>query len=104
MNDMAATPAPVPTVMTKSIPPETGSLVTPAPTSAVDMNVTAAPAPALPPQTLESGHAGNAAAPDIFTRIAELVSTHPGIVFFLGCLFVITIVVLIDYRRKRNNG
>ncbi|VVB88607.1 Helix-turn-helix domain protein [uncultured archaeon] len=35
---------------------------------------------------------------------SDIFSSHPGIVFLLGCLFVIMILVILEYRRKRRNG
>lgn len=56
----------------------------------------------LPPSMLESG--ASKAAPDILTRIADMIIAHPSILFLLGCLFAVTLLVFLDYRRKRKNG
>ncbi|MCX9083363.1 MAG: helix-turn-helix domain-containing protein [Candidatus Methanoperedens sp.] len=44
------------------------------------------------------------AAPDIFTNIADTITAHPGLVFFMGCLFVIALFIIMDFLRKRKNG
>jgi hypothetical protein len=41
--------------------------------------------------------------PDIFTNISNTIIAHPGLVFFMGCLFVIALSIIMDYRRKRKN-
>jgi predicted transcriptional regulator len=41
------------------------------------------------------------AEPDTVTGIINFIIAHPGIVFMLGCLFVIIIFIIIDYRRKK---
>ncbi len=43
-------------------------------------------------------------APDILTRIADTIAAHPGIMFFIGCLFVVTLLIIVDYYRKRKSG
>lgn len=114
------TATPVQTVMTKSIPAAVPSPIAPAPTveaqyaaPAVTQTV-AAPAQevswntnaAVPPQPApmaDSGAVSNAA-PDIFTRIADTISAHPGLVFLFGCLFIVVLLIIMDYRRKRKNG
>lgn len=42
--------------------------------------------------------------PDIISRVTDLVFTHPGLLFLLGCLFVILLVITIEYFRKRKNS
>lgn len=39
--------------------------------------------------------------PEIFTNMANSINAHPGLVFFLGCMFVITLFIIMDYRRKK---
>lgn len=51
---------------------------------------------------LDSGAAGQAV-PDIFTNISNTIIAHPGLVFFMGCLFMIALFIILDYRRKRKN-
>jgi DNA-binding transcriptional ArsR family regulator len=72
-----ATPAAVPPI------PTAAHAVTPAPTSI--------------PESVASR------APDIFTSISNTITAHPGLLFLIGCLFVITLLIIMDYRRKREN-
>lgn len=44
------------------------------------------------------------AAPDIFTNLANTITAHPGLVFFMGCLFVIALFIIMDFLKKRKNG
>ncbi len=91
----------------------------PAPTPAVLLNETAlnetirsadiagnAQATTTLPAAVESvqSPAVNSAAPDIFTRMVDIISAHPGIVFLSGCLFAVVLLVIMDYRRKRKNS
>ncbi len=64
------------------------------------LNITPTPPPAQT-HILEKG-ASNAM-PDIQTRIADTITAHPGIVFLLGCLFIIALLVILDLRRKKKN-
>lgn len=41
------------------------------------------------------------AEPDTVTGIINFIIAHPGIVFMLGCLFVIVLFIIMDYRRKK---
>jgi DNA-binding transcriptional ArsR family regulator len=41
--------------------------------------------------------------PGILANITDTILTHPGLVFLLGCLFVIAMLVLFDYIKKRKN-
>jgi predicted transcriptional regulator len=50
----------------------------------------------------DSGAAGQAA-PDFLTNIANTIAAHPGLIFFMGCLFMIALFIILDYRRKRKN-
>lgn len=96
---------PAVTVAGESVPPaSTQAAITPAPTpfSSLDINATAIPSPA--PAAMPADGAMSGDAPDIFTRAADAISSHPGIVFFLGCLFVIILLIVFDYRRRRKNG
>lgn len=54
----------------------------------------------LQPQVLEKS-ASSTAVPDILTRVSDFVVSHPGIVFLLGCLFVIVLFIILDYRGKK---
>jgi predicted transcriptional regulator len=120
----APTATPVQTVMTKSIPAAVPSPVAPTPAvgaqyaAPVATQTVAAPAPAqavswnnnatMPPHPqpapmADSGAVSNAA-PDILTRIADNISAHPGLVFLFGCLFIVLLLIIMDYRRRRKNG
>ncbi|MCZ7385185.1 MAG: winged helix-turn-helix domain-containing protein [Candidatus Methanoperedens sp.] len=102
----AATPmvSPVPTDGVQSIPPAASTPIVPEPTSVGvwSANATATPVP-VQTSALDNG-AASQAAPDIFTNLANTITAHPGLVFLTGCLFVIALLIVIDYRRKRKNG
>ncbi len=92
---------PVPTVEVQSIPAPTSTLIVPAPAPVYAGNASATAAPVtVQPSMLDSG-AVSRAAPDIFTNIANMIASHPGLVFFMGCLFVIAIFVLVEYRKRK---
>lgn len=92
---------PVPTAEVQSIPAATSTptVPAPAPVGAWSANATATPVP-VQPSALDSG-AASQAAPDIFTNIANMIAAHPGLVFFMGCLFVIAIFVVVEYRKRK---
>lgn len=100
-----ATPivSPVPTSEVQSIPAATSTPIVPAPTSvgAWSANATATPVP-VQPSALDNG-ATSQAAPDIFTNLANTITAHPGLLFLMGCLFVVALFIIMDYRRKRKN-
>ncbi len=109
---IAPTPVvPVPTVDVQSIPAATATpiapapivppapITTPAPALEYAVNATAAPV-TVQPSVLDSG-AVSKAAPDLFTNIANMIAAHPGLVFFLGCLFVIAIFAVVEYRKRK---
>ncbi len=82
------------------IPAATSTPIVPAPSvGAWSANATATPVPVQPP--MPEGGAASQAAPDIFTNIANMIAVHPGLVFFLGCLFVIAIFVVVEYRKRK---
>ena len=56
----------------------------------------------VPVQPLDN--ASISPAPGIFTDLANTIYAHPGLVFLLGCLFVVAILLITDYRKKRKNG
>ena len=66
-----------------------------------NLNITQTPS-SVQTHILEKGAATNAM-PDILTRIADTITAHPGIVFLLGCLFIIALFVILDLRRKKKN-
>ncbi len=96
-----ATPAATPasTVMDKAVSPP--MVTEPTFGGALNASATATP-PSVPPSISDSGTISNAA-PDTFTRIADAISSHPGIVFLIGCLFVILLLGIMDYRKRRKN-
>jgi predicted transcriptional regulator len=118
----APTATPVQTVMTKSVPaaipspvaPEAATqYVTPAATPAAiapppaqtvswNPNATVPPHP-QPAPMIDSGAVSNAA-PDILTRMADTISAHPGLVFLFGCLFILLLLIIMDYRRRLKNS
>ncbi|MCX9025650.1 MAG: helix-turn-helix domain-containing protein [Candidatus Methanoperedens sp.] len=94
---------PMATGEVQTIPAVTSTPIAPAPTSAgAWANATATPVP-VSPSALNSG-AANQPAPDIFTNLANTITAHPGLVFFLGCLFVIAMLIIMDSFRKKKNG
>ncbi|MDP3103491.1 MAG: helix-turn-helix domain-containing protein [Candidatus Methanoperedens sp.] len=74
-------------------------------TSAVSVQSTAAAAqtPAPTPLMYEGG-AVKGGAPDMLASIADTVTSHPGLLFLLGCIFVVVLLVIWDVRKKRKNG
>lgn len=80
---------------------ESYSLPTPAPTSVDEWiaNTTSTPIP-MQPLALDKG-AASQVAPDIFTNLANTITAHPGLVFFLGCMFIISIFVIVEYRKRK---
>ncbi len=99
----AATPmvSTAPTAEVQSIPASTSTPIVPEPSSVGvwSANATATPVPVQPP--MPDNGAASQAAPDIFTSIANTIAAHPGLVFFLGCLFVIAIFVVVEYRKSK---
>ncbi|CAG0998826.1 hypothetical protein FLAV_02798 [Flavobacteriales bacterium] len=113
-NDLKSSPVPAPATQDLSVNTSTpvsiinetvksgevGSRV-PAPTiNAWDANANATTSVPLQPQALDND-AISKAAPDIFTNIMNAMNAHPGLVFLLGCLFVVALLVIMDYRKKR---
>jgi predicted transcriptional regulator len=95
---------PMPAGEVQTIPAVTSTPIVPAPTSASAWSSNATTTPiAVSPSALDSG-AANQAAPDILTNLVNTITAHPGLVFFLGCLFVIALLIIMDYRRKKKNG
>ncbi len=100
----AGTPnvSPVPIAEVQSIAAANSTPIVPEPTS---VGVYSANTTATPVQTsaLDNG-AASQAAPDIFTNLANTITAHPGLLFLTGCLFVVVLLIIMDYRRKRKNG
>jgi len=92
----APTVTSMPAVMDKSVPAVAPSPVAPSATSAVPLNASVTPAHAPIPD--------GGAAPDILTRMSDTFSAHPGLVFLLGCLFVVMLVVFMERLRKSKNS
>lgn len=67
-----------------------------------DYSLNEAPVP-VQPSVLDNG-AASQAAPDIFTNLANTITAHPGLLFLTGCLFMVALLIVMDYRRKRKNG
>jgi len=44
------------------------------------------------------------AAPDLFANIADTITAHPGLMFLLGCIFVILLLAIWDVRKRKKNG
>lgn len=53
---------------------------------------------------MQEGGAVSSDATDIFRDIADTFMLHPGIVFLLGCIFVIVLLVIWDNHKRRKNG
>ena len=67
--------------------------------SAAAVTSTPAPTPLVP----EVGDISRTA-PDMFANIADTVTAHPGLLFLLGCIFVIILLAIWDVRRRKKNG
>jgi DNA-binding transcriptional ArsR family regulator len=109
INGAGIVPTPVATPMVSPVPPAevvpaaTSIPIVPAPTSVyANVNATSMPVPVQPPMP-ESG-AASQAVPDIFTNLANTIAAHPGLLFLMGCLFVVALLIIVDYLRKRKNG
>ena len=64
---------------------------------------TATPSP-VPAPLIEKSGAVSQMAPDMFANIANTVSAHPGLTFLLGCIFVIILLAVWDYHKRKKNG
>ncbi len=62
---------------------------------------TSTPVPA--PFMAEGGDISKGA-PDMFANIVDTVTAHPGLMFLLGCIFVIFLLIIWDVRRRKKNG
>ncbi|PWB50668.1 MAG: ArsR family transcriptional regulator [Candidatus Methanoperedenaceae archaeon] len=40
----------------------------------------------------------------IYTNLANTITAHPGLLFLMGCLFMVALLIVMDYHRKRRNG
>lgn len=40
----------------------------------------------------------------IITNLADIITAHPGLLFLMGCLFMVVLLIFMDYRRKKKNG
>jgi len=95
------TPEPAAVLTAESVPAATSPIV-PAPIYDGNASATAAPVH-IAPSGLDNGTVGQAV-PDIVTNLVNTITAHPGLLFLMGCLFVIALFIIIDYRRKRKNG
>jgi len=84
------------TVPTPIATPLVPQVQVPAPTAAY-ANVTAVPS--IPPSLPESA-VREVPTPEILTKLADYAAAHPGVVFLLGCLFVIALLIVAEYRRR----
>ncbi len=64
---------------------------------------TATPSP-VPAPLIEKSGAVSQMAPDMFSNIANTFTAHPGLLFLLGCLFVIVLLAVWDYHKRKKNG
>ncbi|VVB89794.1 Helix-turn-helix domain protein [uncultured archaeon] len=110
MGNMVPTPVATPVIsplpQSEVIPAATSTTIVPAPTSvsaasAWNTNATATPVPVQPPMP-EFGAASHVA-PDVFTNLVNTVTTHPGLLFLTGCLFMVALLIIMDYRRRSKN-
>ncbi len=62
----------------------------------------ATPAPIVT-SLMKEGGAVSREATDIFTNIADTVSSHPGLMFLFGCIFVMVLLALWDYHKRQKN-
>jgi len=53
---------------------------------------------------MPEGGAVKGGAPDMLANITDTVTSHPGLMFLLGCIFVVVLLVIWDVRKKRKNG
>jgi DNA-binding transcriptional ArsR family regulator len=91
------TPEPTAVLIAESVPAATSPPIVPSPVYSGNASATATP---IHIQPLIDNGAASQAALDIFTNLANTISAHPGLVFFLGCMFVIALFIIMDYRRK----
>ncbi|MGB8216752.1 MAG: helix-turn-helix domain-containing protein [Candidatus Methanoperedens sp.] len=84
----------------QSMPAVTSAPIVPGPTSA---GVYSANVTAMPVSPIADTSAASQTAPDIFTNLTNTITAHPGLLFLMGCLFVIALLIIMDYRRKRKN-
>ena len=113
-NELKSSPVPAPAVQDISVNTSTpasiinetvksgevGSIV---PTQSINAWANATTAVPVQPSALDNG-AISKAAPDIFTNLVNAINAHPGLMFLLGCLFVVALLVIMYYRKKRKNG
>ncbi len=91
------TPEPTAVLIAESVPAATSPPIVPSPVYSGNASATATP---IHIQPLIDNGAASQAAPDILTNLANTINAHPGLVFFLGCMFVIALFIIMDYRRK----
>jgi predicted ArsR family transcriptional regulator len=98
-------PAAAPEVANTSVKGGTNELVemNQTPTVGVQPAAAATSTPVPTPLMHESG-AVSRGVPDMFGNIADTVTAHPGLLFLLGCIFVVFLLVVWDIRRRKKNG
>lgn len=72
-------------------------------TTGIQSTAAATPSPVSTPLLPESGVMSREA-PGILANISDTVTTHPGMMFLIGCIFVVVLLVIWDVRKKRKNG
>lgn len=60
---------------------------------------TPGPSQVIAPDIMENGGSGN----DLAKGIFDFLISHPGIMFLLGCFFVILLFIVMDWRIKKKN-
>jgi len=82
----------------EAVPIPAAKMVPPVPAPDVQSIQAMNSTPIVP--ALDSGAAGQGA-PDILTNIANTITAHPGLVFFMGCMFIIAIFAVVEYRKRK---
>ncbi len=97
-----ATPTQLPPA--EVIPAATSTQAVPVPTSASTYawgtNATPTPTPPQTPMPETVAASQPTAPPDVFTNLASTVTAHPGLIFLIGCMFVVTLLIIMDYRKR----
>ncbi len=91
------TPVPAPDEAMPAALVSTPAATVPPPQIAGFTNATAAPL--TTPSFSEVEAAGKA--PGFFANVPDTIFAHPGLIFLLGCLFIIAVVMILEYRRNK---
>jgi predicted transcriptional regulator len=114
----ASNVTPVADIMNKSAEAFRGMALntTPVPTQAEAMPAALVSTPAATPPQIAgfvnatapplatpsiSGVEAAGKAPGFFANIQDTILAHPGLIFLLGCLFIIAVVIILDHRRNK---